>query len=183
MLRILLILIEIIVSYLLQSSVFIHFELAGVVPDMLLILVCSVAYTEGRNAGTFTGFFTGLVIDCTYGSFIGLFALIYMSIGYICGFGNKLYKSESYTFPYILIGCSEFLYNLAYYFFFMVMKGNLNFGYYFVTYIVPRIIYTVFISILLYRLYNMQHIFLEDLPYRKSNRKKKTTNGNTEITG
>lgn len=180
MLRLPVIFIEIILSYLLQASVFTHFELAGVVPDMLLILVCSVAYTEGRNAGILTGFFSGLVIDCTYGSFIGLFALIYMSIGYLCGFGNKIYKSESYTFPYILIGCSEFIYNLAYYFCFMVMKGNLNFGYYFVAYIVPRIIYTVFISILVYRLYNLQHCFFEDLPYRKLKRKKKK-NGNTEI--
>ena len=177
-LRILLIFIEIIIAYLLQSSVFIHFELAGVVPDVLLILVCSVAYTRGRMSGLVCGFVSGLLIDCTYGSFIGLFAFIYMTIGYSCGYANKIYKNESYTFPYILIGTAEFVFNILYYFFFLFLNGKLNYGYYLFNTMIPRVIYTVTLSLLFYRLLNMQHVFLEDLPYRRTVRKKNTKNGN-----
>lgn len=178
MLRVAIIFLEMILAYLLQSSVFIHFQLAGIVPDVLLVLVCSVSYTSGRMSGLLTGFFSGLIIDCTYGSCIGLFALIYMTLGYACGYANKIYKPESYTFPFFLIGAAEFLYNIAYYFFFMLLKGKLNFGFYLVNNIIPKVIYTVIVSLLIYRLINLQNLYLEELPYKKLHNKKASTNGN-----
>ena len=60
MIRIIVIGIEIVICFLLQSSVFPHFELAGVVPDVLMILVVATAYTRGILPGLFTGLFSGL---------------------------------------------------------------------------------------------------------------------------
>ena len=74
MIRILVIGIEIILSFLLQSTVFDHIRLAGVVPDILMILVVTIAYTRGTYPGLFTGLFAGLLVDFMYGDVIGICA-------------------------------------------------------------------------------------------------------------
>lgn len=154
---------EVLVFFLLQSAVFPHIALAGVVPDLLMILVITIAYTRGRVRGLFVGLLAGLLVDFTYGDFVGLFALFYMVIGYLVGYSSKIYDSEDYTIPLLLCGVSEFVYNLLYYVFFFLLQGKLNMGYYIYRFAVPRIIYTVLISILVFKLLNMIHLALNKL--------------------
>ncbi|MBO4415019.1 MAG: rod shape-determining protein MreD [Lachnospiraceae bacterium] len=155
------VLIQILILYLMQTSVFTSFMLAGVVPDLLLIPVVAVAFTRGSNKGMVTGFICGLLIDITYSSFIGLFALMYMFIGFLTGFAHKIYDENDYTIPVILISVSELVYNLLYYVFFYFLKGKLNFGFYLYRFMIPKVIYTVFVSLILYRIFNMENIFFK----------------------
>lgn len=157
--RIISVIAEILILYLLQTSVFTSFALAGVVPDLLIILVVAVGFMRGRIPALLTGLLSGLVIDCCYGSFIGLFALMYMSIGYLAGFSHRIYDENDYTLPLLMVGISELIYNILYYIFFYLLKGKLNIGFYMVRFMFPRIIYTVLISIILYKLINMCNIF------------------------
>ena len=157
--RILAVLIEAVILYVLQATVFTSVALAGVVPNLLLILVVSVAFMRGRIPAMLTGIVCGFMIDCTYSSFLGLFALIYMFIGYLAGLTHRIYDENDYTLPLILVGVSELLYNLIYYLFFYLLQGKLNVGFYIVRFMFPRVIYTVLISILLYKLLNVCNQF------------------------
>ncbi len=161
--RSLIILFEVIILFLLQSTVFTNLALAGVVPDLLIILVISVAFTRGKLPGMFAGLLCGLITDFCYGDFVGLCAIFYLLIGYIAGFSNKIYDENDYTLPIILIGVSELVYNLMYYIFNFLLRGKLNIGYYFFRFMIPRVIYTVLISILLYKLFNLINIALRRL--------------------
>ena len=78
--KVLLVLAEIVISYILQTSVFSNFRLADVVPDVMMILTVSMAFISGKRAGALSGFVCGFIIDCTYGPLIGLFALMYSQI-------------------------------------------------------------------------------------------------------
>ncbi|MCR5684294.1 MAG: rod shape-determining protein MreD [Lachnospiraceae bacterium] len=156
--RTLAILVQALLLYLMQTSVFTAFELAGVVPDLMIILVVAVAYMRGSNKGMLAGTVCGLLMDLTYGKVIGLFALMYMFIGFISGFAHKIYDESDYTIPVFLVGISEFLYNLFYYVFFYFLEGRLNVGYYIFRFMIPRVIYTVLVSLLLYRLLNLENI-------------------------
>ncbi len=155
------VIIQVIVLYLLQTSVFTSFALAGVVPDLLIIPVIAVAFTRGPNKGMMTGFICGLLVDFTYSSFLGLFALMYLVIGFITGYANKIYDENDYTLPVILVSISELLYNLMYYIFFYFLKGKLNFGFYLYRFMIPKVIYTVLISLILYRIFNLENIFFK----------------------
>lgn len=155
------VLIQILLLYLMQTSVFTSFALAGVVPDLLLIPVVAIAFMRGSNKGMVTGFVCGLMIDLTYNSFLGLFALMYTFIGFLTGFANKIYDENDYTSPVILVSVSELLYNLLYYVFFYFLNGKLNFGFYLYRFMIPKVIYTVLISLLLYRLFNLENIFFK----------------------
>ena len=159
--RALAVIIQVILLYVFQTSAFTSFALAGVVPNLLIVPVVAVAFMRGSNKGMLTGFFCGILVDLTYSSFIGLFALMYMLIGYLTGFAVKIYDENDYTLPVILISLSELLYNLMYYIFFYFLNGKLNFGFYFFRFMVPKVIYTVLISILLYRLFNLENVFFK----------------------
>lgn len=158
--RALLVMIEAAILYICQTSVFSSLSLAGVVPNLLIILVCSVAFMRGRVYGSLTGFFCGLIIDVCYGSFLGIFSFLYLTVGYLSGFANKIYDEEDYTTPLFIISIGELLYNIGYYFFFCFLKGRLDIGFYFFRYMVPRVIYTLLVALLLYKLFNTVHIFL-----------------------
>ena len=156
---------EILICFVLQTSMFHYIALAGIMPNLLLILVISHAYMKGRLTGLLLGLFSGLLVDFMYGSYvIGLYALLYMLIGYFIGFTNKIYSNDDYTLPIIIIAISDFIYGFFYYVFEFLLRGRLNFLYYFRRLILPEIIYTVAVSIFLYKLLHMINHWIDHNP-------------------
>ena len=149
------VIIEILVAFIFQTTIFSHLKLADVVPDILMIITASLGYIAGKKSGALTGFLCGFLLDCTYGSLLGLYALMYLSIGYVCGFANKIYSEEDYTLPLFIIGGAEFAFSFIYYLFFYLLKGDLDFAHFSMRFLFPRVIYTVMVSIIIYRLLNL----------------------------
>lgn len=158
MIRIILTAIGIVMGYLLQSTVLP--QLAGVFPDVLIILVVAAGYTRGQMAGMMTGLFSGLLLDCSVGSIVGLYAAFYLLIGYLIGFSNKVYDRDDYIMPITFIGLSEFVYNNLYYVINFLLRGRLDYGYYLGRIMLPRTIYTLAVGIVLYKFYHSIHHFL-----------------------
>lgn len=150
----------IIVCFLLQTTIFQRLALADEVPNLLLIITVSVGYMRGRTEGMFTGFFCGLLVDM-YGDVLGLHALLYMIIGYCVGICNMIYYEDDYTLPIMLVGVSDFFYNFFFYVFSFLLRGRLNFLYYLRRIMLPELIYTVLVSILLYKLLHTLNGILE----------------------
>ncbi len=157
MIRVLLVFVELILCFLLQSTVMPALSLAGVVPDLLLILVITVAYTRGRVAGMLTGFAAGLLTDVCFNDMVGLCALFYLCIGYAAGYAQKIYEERDYTLPLLMMAAGEFLYSFAYYVAYFLLRSRTEFGYYFVHLILPRMVYTVFAAAFLYPLFHWLH--------------------------
>lgn len=146
---------EILICFVLQSSMFHYIALANVMPNMLLILVVSSAYMRGRMSGLLIGLFSGLLVDFSFGNVIGLYAIFYMLIGYFIGFVHKYYANDDFTLPIILVGISSLAYGFFYYTFEFLLRGRLDFLYYFRRLILPEIIYTAVFSVLLYKILHM----------------------------
>jgi rod shape-determining protein MreD len=121
-------------------------------PNLLLILVVSNAYMRGRMTGMLMGFFSGLLIDILFGNVIGLYAMIMMLIGYVVGFAHKIYSRDDFTFPLLFIAIANFVYQFLYYVFEFMLRGKLNFLYYFRRLILPEIVYTVVAATIFYKL-------------------------------
>ena len=83
-----------IVCFVLQTTVFRHLPLGGVVPNILIMITAASGLMYGRKLGMFSGFVGGLMIDAMFNSVIGLTILIYSFIGYVNGMLNKLYFKE-----------------------------------------------------------------------------------------
>ena len=68
-------------AYLLQCTVFPSLEIAGIKPNLMLIVTASFGFMRGPREGMFVGFASGLLIDIQYGDMIGFYALIYLVAG------------------------------------------------------------------------------------------------------
>lgn len=132
-----------------------YVALASVMPNLLLILVVSTAFMRGRMSGLFIGLFCGLLVDICFGNLIGLYAMFYMIIGYLNGYANKIYSDDDYTIPIVLVAISNIIYGFFYYIAEFLLRGRLNFLFYFRRIIVTELIYTVAVSIFLYKLLHM----------------------------
>ncbi len=83
------------VSLLLQSTLFNFFEIGGVKPDLVLLLVIFYAFTNGPRKGAVFGLCIGLVEDMFFGHYIGMNALALLGAGCIAGwFGTIMYKDN-----------------------------------------------------------------------------------------
>jgi len=102
-LHFLLLFILVFLSILLQTTVFDFFQVAGVKPDLVLLIVIIYGLVKGPKAGAIVGFFSGLLVDLTMGSFIGLNALVKMITGYMIGFGETKVFKENLIIPILAV--------------------------------------------------------------------------------
>ncbi len=154
--------IEIIICFIIQTAMHQYMNLANIMPNMLLILVVSNSYMRGRMVGLQLGLFSGLLVDLMSGSYImGIYALIYMLIGYLIGYTHRYYSNDDYTLPIIIVAVSDLIYGIFYYMVEFLLRGRLSFLFYLRRMILPEIIYTVAISILIYKLLHMINSRLE----------------------
>lgn len=151
MLRRIVVIFMIIIGYLLQTTLFKAITLAGIVPNILLIITSAFGFMRGKNEGMFIGFFSGLLIDIFFGKIIGFYALIYLFIGFVNGFFRRIFYPEDIKLPMILIGLSDLLYCFLCYIFLFLLRGKLHLGYYFVHIMLPEVVYTVLVTLILYK--------------------------------
>ena len=150
MLAFLIFTIEILVSYLLQNTVFVTLSIANAVPDLLIIVAVAAGYQNSRLRGMGVGFFCGLMLDIGSGGILGVYALFYMIIGYVSGHFNNYYVQRDIFFPLMLITVSEFAMCTATYVFGFLIRGDLQLVTYVKHIFIPKILYTVVIAIVYY---------------------------------
>lgn len=150
----------IVACYILQTTVFRTLELGQAAPNLLLILTISFGFMQGKKQGIWVGFFSGLLIDIFHGNALGLYALLYMYIGFASGFFCKIYFDEDLKVPLVMIAGGDFIYNLIIYLVMFMMNGKTDFYAYLKTVFLPEIVYTVLVSIVLYRLFYLLNQYL-----------------------
>ncbi len=158
----------ILIGYLLQSTMIRILPLGGVAPNFLIILTSCFGFMKGKKDGMFVGFISGLIIDILFGGLIGFYALIYMVIGYLNGFFSSIFYPEDVKLPVVLITSSELVYCFIVYVFRFLIQGKLRFGYYILHIILPEIVYTIFVTIIIYKVILKINEWLEDLERRRA---------------
>ena len=158
----------IIICFILQNTVFQALALASISPNLLVILTSSMGLMRGKKEGMLVGFFCGFLVDIFYGDLFGFYALVYMYIGYVNGFFNKIFYDDDIKLPMLVISASEFLYSLIVYVFLFLIRTIFNFGYYFIHIIIPELVYTIVVTLFLYRLINGVNRKLEQPEKRRS---------------
>ncbi|MCI8529179.1 MAG: rod shape-determining protein MreD [Lachnospiraceae bacterium] len=140
----------IIMCFILQCSVFNGLALAGIVPNLMLILTSSFGFMRGEREGLIIGFFCGLLVDIFFGSFLGFYALILMYIGYLNGKFSGIFYPEDIKLPIALIIISDLSYGIVCYLLMFMLRGRFQFLYYLVHIILPEVLYTILATMFLY---------------------------------
>jgi rod shape-determining protein MreD len=140
------------ISFLLQSTLLARFSIGGIRPNLILIVVATVGLMLGRRFGMISGFIGGLVVDIFFGGIIGIYALLYMYIGYLNGLFRKVLFPGDFKLPILLIVGSDILYCHGCYLLLFFLRGDFAYTFYLTNIILPEVIYTTLIAILYFPL-------------------------------
>lgn len=137
-------------TLLLQTTVFAFFQVAGVKPDLILMLVVFNGFLQGSREGAFLGFLAGLMQDAFTGSYIGLNALTKMLAGYLVGLAEgRLYK-ESAILAAVMTFLASVVSQLVYYVLLFYLQVLVSPQGAFFQVIIPTAIYTTLLVPLTY---------------------------------
>lgn len=101
------------IIYLLQVNFFSWFNLAGVKPNLFVILVLTIGLFSGRGIGTTFGILFGLSLDFFISKSIGISALMLGIVGFIGGYLDKSFSKDSRITMITMIGISTVVYELG----------------------------------------------------------------------
>ncbi len=150
MLRKIVLFIIISICFVLQTTTFQTLSFAGITPNLMIIVVAAFGLMRGKREGMYIGFICGLLIDIFFGFYLGVYALLYMYVGYLTGLFQKRFYPEDIKLPLLLISASDFVANLFIYVVLFLTRSRYDFGYYFMNVIIPELVYTMVITIFLY---------------------------------
>ncbi len=142
----------ILAAFTIQNCVFPLIPVLVSTPNLLLILTFSFGFMDGRRMGMLYGVLAGLMLDLFYSGPFGFYTLFYVYVGYVNGICTKYFYEDYVTVPLILSVANELAYNLYVYVFRFLIRGRLDFLYYFRELMVPETIFTVVTTLFLYRL-------------------------------
>ena len=142
----------ILACFILQTTVFQTLAIGSIVPNLLLIATISFGFMRGKITGIWTGFLCGILKDLFYGNLLGFYALVYLCIGYGAGCCTKIFYDEEIRVPMFLVAVGDLIYGLAVYGFQFLMRGRIEIFFYLRRIIIPEAIYTVLITVVLYKL-------------------------------
>jgi len=140
-----------VLNIILQSTLFQHFEILNMLPNTALLIVVSYAILRGDIEGAIVGFFAGLLQDLFFAQYIGFYAMCGAVTGYLCGKPFKDFFRENYLMPVILVVAAMFANEIVFYVFHFLLFGQTDFWYYFHKLMLPATVYTLFLSIPVYR--------------------------------
>ena len=139
--------------FLLQTTVFRYLEFGQIAPNLMLILTISFGFMQGKKEGLMVGFFCGLLADIFHGDVLGFYALLYMYIGYLSGYFCKIFFDEDIKVPIMMVAAGDFIFNLLIFILRFLFRGRVDLYSYLKMIILPEIVYTVLLSVLLYRVF------------------------------
>ena len=141
----------IIVGFILQTTLFRHLRIAGVSPNILVILTAIAGTMYGQYCGLFTGVISGLFVDMMFSSIIGVNIFIYAVIGFIIGLTNKMYIEDDLIFPTMTIAIGDIIYGVLFYVLKFLLRGRLRLTDYLINTIIPELIYTIILGVIVFK--------------------------------
>ena len=138
------------ICFVLQTTVFQTLSFANIAPNLMIIVVSSMGLMRGRKEGMYVGFISGLLVDIFCGFYLGIYALLYMYVGYVNGFFRKRFYPEDIKQPLLLVSASNVISNIIIYIVLFLTRNRYDFGYYLLNVIIPEWVYTMIVTLFLY---------------------------------
>lgn len=158
------------ICLILQYTLMPALAIAQVAPNLMLCFVVSFGLMRGNRAGMVLGFIAGILTDSMYmvlGYYVfGYHALIYMLMGYLCGYCYRIFYDDDVKMPVVMTAAADFIYGMIVYITQFLLRGRINFFFYLKRFILPEMIYTILITLVLYRFFLFLNRKLEKLSKR-----------------
>lgn len=110
-----LILLTMMVALIIQSTVLQVQPFSFVAPNLVMVLLLYVAMLRGSLVALYSGLVIGLIQDVLFGSYLGLYAYTYASVGYFAGMTFRTYWSRQLVMAVLIMLGYSFVADLAAY--------------------------------------------------------------------
>ena len=138
------------IIYLLQVNFFSWFNLAGIKPNLFIILALTIGLFSGRSMGAILGMFFGISLDFFIGKSIGISGIMLGIIGFLGGYLDKSFSKDSRITMIMMISLSTIIYELGLYLFnYFINDFHISIIYLIRTLLI-ELIFNVFITIIIY---------------------------------
>ncbi len=139
-----------IVVYLLQSIFFNNFTIAGIMPNLFVILMMFIGLYMGRTMGVIYGIIYGIFIDLWIGKNIGLTSVALATIGLLTGLLEKTLSKDSRITVLLMGIISTIVYEVVLYFMQYIIYGiNIELLIFIKTLLI-EVVYNILLIIILY---------------------------------
>ncbi len=141
-----------IVIYLIQTIFFTHFTIAGIMPNVFIILMLYIGLYMGRTMGVIYGIIYGILIDIWVGKSLGLTSVALALVGILGGLFDKTLSKDSRLTVLLMGAICTIIYEIVlYFFYYMFFKINIEI-YSFLKILFIETIYNVLLIIIVYPL-------------------------------
>lgn len=152
------------IIYFLQSNFFTWFNMAGVMPNLYIILILFIGLFAKRKVGLVLGIVFGLYIDIVLGKAVGISSLALGAIGLLGETLSKNFSKDSrFTIMLMVIGTTA-IYEIAIYIFNIIKTEASLEILSFIKILVIEIFFNAILTIIIYPLmkkagYKLENIF------------------------
>ncbi|HEX9093144.1 MAG TPA: rod shape-determining protein MreD [Coriobacteriia bacterium] len=156
------------VAVILQVALAPQIALFGVVPNLIFLVVVTLALVEGPVAGCAAGFAGGLLFDLLGSSVVGPYALVFCVVGYLAGLLTANMFAESWLLPVTVVFVAGLGAELAYGGIMAVLDVGLPFWTAFLRLMLPGAVYNTALAVLLYPV--LARVLRQDRPIKSFRR-------------
>ena len=138
------------IIYSLQISLFSNFTIAGIKPNLFVVLILFIGLFTNQIMGISFGVVFGLIIDFLYGKTIGTSAIMLCIIGYLGAYFDENFSKDNKLTIIIMVAGATFIYELGIYFLNSILLSFSREYFNFLRIVLIEIVYNVLLTILLY---------------------------------
>ena len=112
------------IIYFLQADFFSWFNIAGIMPNLFVILALFIGLFASPTMGSIYGVATGIMLDLLLGSKVGMYAINLGLIGFLAGIFDKNFSKDSrMTIMFMVLGATV-IFEVLNYLLIFVAYGN-----------------------------------------------------------
>ncbi len=150
------------ILYFLQVNFFNWFTIAGVSPNLFVILVLFLGLFAGKRVGVPMGIFFGILLDFFASKKIGISAIVLGTIGIIAGILDKNFSKDSKITIILMTILSTSIYEIGVYILnYIIISTNIEILL-FIRILLIEVIYNAILTIILYPILQKLGYYIEE---------------------
>ena len=162
-LSILVIILTFFIIYFLQANFFTWYTIAGVMPNLFIVLVLWIGLFIGKKTGVIFGFIFGIYLDFIIGQSIGISSVMFAIIGILGEYLDKSFSKDSRITIMLTVAASTAIYEIGIYVFRIIkFVTPIEIGAFASTLLI-EILFNVVLVIILYPLIQKAGYYVENI--------------------
>lgn len=150
------------IIYFLQSNFFSWFTIAGVMPNLFVILILFIGLFANKTIGAIYGMTIGLFLDLVIGNKIGIYTIGLGTIGFLAGVFDKNFSKDSrMTIMFMVLSATIIFEIISYFLNYILLSINveiINFIYI----LIIEVIFNLILTIIIYPLLQVFGYYIEN---------------------